>query len=77
MPSRDGTLAKKEGPIKPLTFRHHRLWLEGAPNQALVSPPLQLLHHADLGYQVCGNGIRVVLSRGEPVWKDTLDMELE
>ena len=56
MPSRDGAPATKEGPIKPRTIRHHRLWLEGALNQALVSLPLPLLHHADLGYQVCGNG---------------------
>jgi len=64
MPSRDGAPATKEGPIKPRTIRHHRLWLEGAPNQAFVSPPLPLLHHADLGYQVCGNGTRVILSHG-------------
>jgi len=24
---------------------------------------------------VCGDGTRAVLSHGEPVWKDTLDME--
>jgi hypothetical protein len=46
--------ATKESPIKR-SFRHHRPLLEVAPNQALASPPLQLLHHADLGYQVCGN----------------------
>ena len=55
MPSRDGAPATKEGPIKPRTIRHHRLWLEGTPNQSLVSPPLPLLHRADLDYQVCGN----------------------
>ena len=64
MPSRDGAPATKEGPIKPRTIRHHRLWLEGALNQALVSLPLPLLHHADLGYQVCGNGTRAILSHG-------------
>jgi hypothetical protein len=26
---------------------------------------------------MCGNGIRTVLSRGEPVWKHTQDMEQE
>jgi len=75
MPSRDGAPATKEDSIKPCTICHHRLWLEGAPNQAIVSPSLPLLHHADLGYQVCGNGTRAVLSRGGPVWKHELDME--
>ena len=64
MPSRDGAPATKEGPIKPRTIRHHQLWLEGALNQALVSLSLPLLHHADLGYQVCGNGTRAILSHG-------------
>jgi hypothetical protein len=74
MPSRNGASAKEESPIK-LSFRHHRQLLGVAPNQVLAPSPLQLLHHADLGYQVCGNGTRAVLSHGEPVWEDTLDME--
>ena len=48
LPSRDGSLAAKEDPIKSRTIRRHRPWLERAPNQALVSTPLPLLHHADL-----------------------------
>ncbi len=44
---RNGALAAKEDPIKSRTIRRHRPWLERAPNQALVSTPLPLLHHAD------------------------------
>ena len=76
MPSRNGSPAKEESQIKR-SFRRHRPLLEVAPNQALAPSPLPLLHHADLGYQVCGNGTRAVLSHGEPVWEDTRDMEGE
>ena len=74
MPSRNESPAKEESPIKR-SFRRHWLLPEVAPKQALAPSPLQLLHHANLGYQVCGNGTRAVLSHGEPVWEDTLDME--
>jgi hypothetical protein len=75
MPSRNGAPTTKESPIKLRTFRHHRQLLEGAPNQAVASPPLPLLHHADLGYQVCGNETGAGLSHGTTMWRTTAIME--
>ena len=50
--------------MKLRSFRHHSPLLEVAPNQALAAPPLPLLHHANLGYQVCGNSTRAIFSHG-------------
>ena len=50
--------------MKLRSFRHHSQLLEVAPNQALASPPLLLLHHDDLGYQVCGNCTRAIFLHG-------------
>jgi len=64
MPSRNGATATKESPMKLRSFRHHSQLLEVAPNQALASTPLLLLHHDDLGYQVCGNCTRAIFLHG-------------
>ena len=74
IPSCNGSSAKEESLIKH-SFRHHWTLLEVAPNQAIAPSPLPLLHHADLGYQVWGDGTGAGLSHGTTMWRTTTIME--